>query len=342
VDSPLAFVLDQLYLITVVVFAVASFVILRRSRREPGSPGRLSLAGVRTAATASVVSGLVVVVVLVAIAWVFRGLSQPGYYYGDGPRPAPPQADPRSLAIGIVYGLFWLVSVPFVAFLAVLDSYAIWPPRLEKQARVSMSHAVLGILFSASLLGMSIFIRLQVDDAIASAAERDAREASGDVAREVEARSTGLSMEVKVVDVELGATTQNGRIVARLTLDVTIRSATAIDLRDTTSGGKDQALELLPAYAPGAGYSPPMYLEWAEVPSHIPAGFEGTYRVDVPVAGTIPAGQMQPDPVTTGEWEARLTLLDRSPGPARVTLNGPVTLWFETSAAFTVSDGPSA
>jgi hypothetical protein len=244
------------------------------------------------------------------------------------------------LAIGILSGLFWLLSVPFVAFLAVLDSYAIWPPRLEKQARVSMSYAVLGILFSASLLGMSFFVRLQVDDAIASAAERDAREASAEVAREVEARSAGLSMEVTVVDVELGATTQNGRIVSRLTLDVTIRSATAIDLRDTTEGGEDQALELLPAYAPDAGYTPPMYLEWAEVPSHIPAGFEGTYRLEVPVAGTMPAGHMQPDPVTTGEWEARLALFDRSPGPARVTSNGSVTLWFETSTAFTVSDGP--
>jgi hypothetical protein len=143
------------------------------------------------------------------------------------------------------------------------------------------------------------------------------------------------------VDVQLGAPTENGRIVSSLTLDVTVRSAADIELRSAEDGFAMNLLLLNPAFAPHAGYTPPMYLEWKELPTHIPAGFEATYRLDVPVSGTFPAEQsLQPDPVTTGPWSADLVLYDRSPEPARITSVGPIEPYYQTSTSFTVSARP--
>jgi hypothetical protein len=340
VASVLDFVRDQLYPITAVVFATASFgLILRSRRRRP--PDDVPLAGLRTAAIASVVSAALLAVGVLAIAWVLRGLLTWTYYYGDGPAPTPPQVDPTTQLLNALSLLAWFVSVPVVTFLVVLDLYAMRPPRPEGPSRVALPYGALGVLISALLFAVTLYIPVAVDDANATAAARDAardaRAASEELARYVEERSAGLSIEVTVVDVGFGAATQKGRIVEHVTLDIRLRSATAIALPTSEDGFGSNLLQLYPAYAPDAGYTPPMYLEWKDLPADITAGFDATFRLDVPVTGTFPADQTQPDPVTSGSWSAELMLHDRSPEPARTTSVGPVEPYYSTSTTFVIS-----
>ena len=327
---------DQLYLIAVVLFAAVSLVIIRRSRRGEALPGSVFVTGLRTAAIASAVSAALLVTVLLAIAWALRGLFVSSYYYGDYPAPTPPQVDLTTQAMSALYWLLWLISVPGVSFLAVLDLYALRPPPPRGPARVAVPYGALGVLTSALLLGATLYVPVLVDDANASAAERAARAASENLARDVEARSAGLSLLVTVVDVGFGAETENGRIVEHMTLDISIRSATDIALRGSEHGFGSNLLLLNPAYAPGAGYTPPMYLEWDDLPIDIPAGFTDTFRLEVPVTGTFPTGHTQPDPVTSGPWSADLMLFDRSPGPALMTTVGAVEPYYKTSTKFEV------
>jgi hypothetical protein len=334
--SVLDLVGDQLYLIAVVLFAAASLVIIRRSRRGGAPPGSVSVTGLRTAVIASAVSAVLLMAVLLAIAWVLRGLSGSTYYYGDYRAPTPPQVDLTTQAMSALYWLLWLISVPGVTFLAVLDLYALRPPRPQRPARVAVPYGALGVLTSALLLGATLYIPVLVDDANAAAAERDARAASEELASDVEARSAGLSLDVTVVDVGFGAATANGRIVEHMTLEISVRSATDIALRGSDAGFGSNLLLLNPAYAPDAGYTPPMYLEWEELPLDIPAGFADSFRLDVPVTGTFPTGHTQPDPVTSGPWSADLMLFDRSPEPARITTVGDVEPYYQTSANFEV------
>jgi hypothetical protein len=334
VESVLDFVGDQLYLVTVAAFAVASLGIISWSRRrQPRSSGRFGLAGLRTAAIASVVSVVILALLLII------GLNLIGGLVGSGYTTSTPQpVDPAGLARDSIIGLLWLVSIPGVTFLAVLDLYAVRPPRPEDQAGVAKWYAVLGTLCSLLLMGGALLVPVLIDDAAASAAAskaaRDAREETDNHTREVEARSAGLALEVSVVDAELGAPTDGGKIVEQLTLDITVRSATEIELRQGPDGFGSNGLLLDPAYAPDAGYTPPMSLELKGLPTVIPAGFSATYRLDVPVDGTLP----EADPVTTGPWSARLVLYDRSPGRTFKTSVGSITLWYETSTDFTVFD----
>ena len=337
-ESVLDFVGDQLYLIAVGIFAVASFWILVRSRRkQPRSSNNVGLPGLRTAAIASVASVAILALVIFALGWLLRGIFWDTYPTTS----TPPTADPAGRANESIIGLLWLASIPGVTFLAVLDLYAFRPPRPEEQAGAAKSYGVLGTLCSLLLLGGALLVPVLIDSAAASAAERDAREETDNVARQVKARSAGLAMEVSVVDADLGATTENGKVVEHLTLDITVRSATEIELRREEDGSGSNLLLLNPAYAPDAGYTPPMYLKLKGLPPVIPAGFSATYRLDVPVDGTFPADLLpQPDPVTTGPWGAELVLYDRSPGPTRITSTGPTTLWYQTSTDFTISDVP--
>jgi hypothetical protein len=333
VESVLDFVRDQLYLIAVGIFAVASFGIISWSRRRQlRSSGRFGLAGLRTAAIASVAAVVILALVLLPIGWLVSRLTYP--------TSTPQPMDPAVLALDAIVGLLWLVSIPGVTFLAVLDLYAVRPPRLENQAGAAKSYAVLGTLCSLLLMGGALLVPALIDGAAASAAARDAQEETASHTREVKARSAGLALEVTVVDAELGAPTENGKFVEQLTLDITVRSATEIELRQGDNGLGSNGLLLDPAYAPDAGYTPPMYLDLKELPTHIPAGFNATYRIDVPVEGTFPADHLQPDPVTTGSWGATLVLYDRYPGRTFKTSVGSFTLWYETSTDFTVSDAP--
>lgn len=331
-ESVLDFVGDQLYLVTVAAFAVVSIGIINWSRRrQPRSSGRFGLAGLRTATIAGVVSVVILALLLII------GLNLIGGLVGSGYTTSTPQpVDPAGLARDAIVALLWLVSIPGVTFLAVLDLYAILPPRPEDQAGVAKSYVVLGTLCSLLLMGGALLVPVLIDDAAASAAAsaaaRDAREETDAHTREVEARSAGLSIVVTVVDAELGAPTANVKIVEQLALDISVRSATEIELRQGDDGFGSNRLLLDPAYAPDAGSTPPMYLELRELPTVIPSGFSATYRLDVPANETFPDA----DPVTTGPWGATLVLYDRSPGRTFKTSVGSFTLWYETSTDFTV------
>jgi hypothetical protein len=329
----LDFVVDQLYLILVAAFAVASFAIMRSRRREQRSRGTVGLAGVRTAAIASVVSVVVLALVTIVVVLTLGGLirAATGSAYSAA---APPTIDPASQARDILFGLLWLMSIPGVTFVAVLDLYAISPPG-PNDPRAAQRYAVIATLFSFLLLAGALFVPVLVDEANASAAERDAEQAFVQLRHDIEARSAGLSMVVDVVDADLGGPTQNGRIVEHLTLDITVRSATDIELR--TVGDQNLRLESEGPRADGTTYgtNAVIYLDWGELPAHMPAGFNATYRLEVPIA---PEDQRKTDPAATGSWKAVLGLQDRSPGPARVTSMGRLELRYETATSFIVSD----
>jgi hypothetical protein len=147
VESVSAFVVDQLYLITVAVFAVASLWIIGWShRRQPPPSGRVGLAGLRTAALASVVPVAVLLLLLLIVLAAFGGLI--GAITGSGyATPAPPTEDPGSGARDNLIALLWLVSIPGVTFLAVLDLYAIRPSGRQNHAADAKSFAVVGPTF---------------------------------------------------------------------------------------------------------------------------------------------------------------------------------------------------
>jgi hypothetical protein len=107
--------------------------------------------------------------------------------------------------------------------------------------------------------------------------------------------------------------------VEHLTLDVTVRSATDIRLRQTKEGVVNQAIWISPS--PPRGFSVDV-TGGVGLPTHIPAGFDTTYRLDV-VGG---------HPATTGPWEARLLLI--GPDDAGSPIH------YETTTSFTVADAP--
>jgi hypothetical protein len=291
----LEFVVDQLYLIAVAVFAGASFVIIRRSRRgghaSSGTPG---VAGLRTAAIASIMPVLILALLVMALGWLLRGLFWDSYP-GSAP---PPVVDPVKQVADNLIALLTLVAIPGVTFLAVLDLYAVRPPRPEHRSGDAKSFAVLGTLFSLVLFGGTLLVSTMIVEAVDAAARRDAEAAASAQtdaeAAAREARSAGLSIEVTVADVEVGPQTEQGRVLTRLTLDVTVRSATAIDLSQAKRG-VEAGLLLYNGNAADvrAGLALPYYGEITEgmgLPAHIPAGFETTYRLDVPTAWSCPKG----------------------------------------------------
>jgi hypothetical protein len=341
VESVLHFVGDQLYLIAVAVFAVASFGIISWSGRgQLRSSGRTGLAGVRTAAIASAVPVVILVLLLLIIVVPLNGLI--GGLVGSGYTASTSRpVDPAGLARDAIVGLLWLVSIPGVTFLAVLDLYAVRPPRPEDQAGAAKSYAVLGTLCSLLLMGGALLAPVLIEAAAASAALRDKEAAFDQLQREIDARSAGLTMEITVVDANFGAPTQNGRVVEHLTLDVRVRSATEIDLRQGEDGIGRQSLWLMSqgprADGTTSGTNAVVDADLQEMPTHIPAGFDATYRLEVPVA---PEERQPPNPAATGTWTAFLSLQDRSPGPARETSIGWLELSYETTARFTVTDAP--
>jgi hypothetical protein len=333
-------VVDQLYLITVAVFAVASFgIILRSRRRRPPSSDRVGLAGLRTAVLASIVPVAILALVLLIVALTLGGLI--GTFAGSGyTAPTPPTVDPVSRARDNLIGLLWLVSIPGVTFLAVLDLYAIWPPGSE-DAGAAKRYAVRGTLFSLFLLGVGLLAPVLFDEAAASSAKRDAEVAFDQLQRDIEARSAALSVEVTVVDAGLGAGTKNGRVVEHLTLDVRVRSTTDIELRQGADGIGQQVMWLQAdgLRADGIiGTLARVDIDWEELPVHMPAGFDTTYRIEVPIKRSEQFDAT--NPAATGSWRLIMYLQDRSPGPERLTSMGLRELDYETRTDFTVADTP--
>ena len=313
--SVLDFAADQFYPIAFAVFAAASTWIILRSRRRhaAGSSGAVGVPGMRTAAIATVATVVVVVLFGFALAWVFRGLFSDGYYYGDSPPPAPPPLEPLALLGSVLLPVTW-IAVPF---LAVLDVYAVWPSPSGDGAGAA-GRAVLGL----SLVAVSLLVGSRIQGAVASAAG-DATRVEDE--RALEARSAGLSIEVAVVDATLGRSTDHGRVVSDLTLDIRVRSTTDIQLVEAKPGNDNHWINL---YTPDAlGVQPEQGLE---LPTHLPAGFDGTYHLEVPV-DELTSGRT--NELTTGPWEAHLGLY----GPSDDTGSQVI---YSTTTHFTVPDTP--
>ena len=178
--SVLDLIADQFYPIVFAVFAAASaWIILRsRRRRAAGSSGTVGVAGIRTATIATVATAVLVMLVWFALAWVLHRLLD-GYYYGDGPRPAPPPLTPLALLGSVLLPVTW-VAVPF---LAVLDVYALWPARSDDRAGAA-ARAVLGLF----LVAVSVLVGSKIRGAVATATGEATKVADE---RALEARSAG-------------------------------------------------------------------------------------------------------------------------------------------------------
>ena len=194
--------------------------------------------------------------------------------------------------------------------LAVLDLYAIEPPRPGDRPG-----AVKRALLGQSLVLMAILVGGGIHTAMHAAAAEQAltedRAAWAAEMRAVEARSTGLSIVVTILDVTLGETTDNGRIVFHLTLDVRVRSTTSI--RQAREDLANQVIWLEPPQAP-----------YVEITDEYPSdAHRRGPRQDVPSRSAHCQIQCRPGPADDGAvgdhaapHRARLKLgiADRSPG----------------------------
>jgi hypothetical protein len=265
---------DQLFLIVLAIFAVASLVIVGSLRTRLRASIAADPRGMRNAAIAGVALSA-----LPAFANTFLAAAY-----------LVPTSRQGFVADYLLLPFLYLASL---VSLAVLDSYAIWPARPGKGSG-AVGRGLLSLLF----VGAGVLATAAVASGAARVAEQTAQ---AEESQAVKARSAALSMVITVVDAELGASTVNGRIVSHLTLDVAIRSTTDIELRQDEPGFGYNWITLVP---PGTGFSvqPEGGLG---LPAHIPAGSEETYRLEVPVE------ELRLDPAdgyTTGVWTALLFL----------------------------------
>lgn len=212
-------------------------------------------------------------------------------------------------------GLLTFLLIAGATALAVLDVYAIWSPVRPTRAGAA-GRALIGLILVGSFAAFfSGIVRdldsAAVDEAIAADQRAEA------------ARSAGLSMRVAVVDTQLGAVNENGQLVSRLTLDITVRSTTTIQLLPLTEPDfVNQETWIGPADFVSVD------LGVLGLPTHMRAGFEETYRVVVPLSADVAA-----EYYTTGPWAARLKLIglyDKEGSP----------ITYRTTATFTVPAVP--
>jgi hypothetical protein len=180
---------------------------------------------------------------------------------------------------GVVLSAFLLIA------LSVLDVYAIWPP-VRRTFGDAAGRATLGVILAVVLVGFWSGIRSGLNSATSPSAAA-VNEYLAAERRAVEARSAGLSIHVAVLDVTLGATNSNGRLVSYLTLDITVRSTTQIQVFPlnesdpiTTQGGWIRRADSL-------GFN--VTRGFLGLPAHIPAGFDETYRVKAPLSTRVGA-----------------------------------------------------
>ncbi len=272
--SLLLWLVDQVFLIVLAIFAAGSLVIVGSLRTRLRASIAADPRGMRNAVIAGVALSA-----LPAFANTFLAAAY-----------LVPTSRQGFVADYLLLPFLYLASL---VSLMVLDSYAIWPARPGKGSGAA-GRGLLSFLF----VGAGVFATASVASGAAQVAEQTAR---GEESQAVKARSAALSMAITVVDAELGASTAKGRIVSHLTLDVAIRSTSEIDLRQDEPGFGYHWISVVP---PGTGFSvqPEGGLG---LPAHIPAGSDETYRLEVPIDELrLDAA----DEYTTGTWTALLFL----------------------------------
>ena len=279
--------------------AVSLALIIWSARRRPAGPRAGVFAGLIPGLTA----GVLVFVPVLLLYVIFESLSPPGDRW-------------RGFGLEVLQAFVFIVG-PIT--LAVLDLYAIAPP-IQQSLPAAVGRAVLGVILIISLTAVFSGITTTLD----SAAHEEYLAAQQ---RALEARSAGLSMEVVVVDTVLGDVTDKGRAVSHLTLDITVRSATTIQLLPLTEPDLvNQVVVIGPVDAPIHMAS--FHIEGLGLPTHIRAGLDETYRVSAVLFTAV-----NPEYFTTGPWRARLDLTGLYDQEGY-----PIT--YETTTAFTVSGDP--
>jgi len=304
------FLSDNFYLIAVAL-AGASYAIARRATGKRDRAATSAWSGIGPALTAGLLSSA-----LLTISWVVLNpllvIAYSGEQLFDLLRP------------------LWL-STAGVTTLAVLTVFAIWP------ARPGDRSAATGRALTGGLV--ATFAILMIGGAIGSANGREAEaerlEADAAETRAIEARSAALSIGVTVVDARLAEPSQyGGRIVTHLSLDIHVRSMNDIQLIDGESGA-NHWMNFSPETISTMGVEP---VEELALPTHLPAGFDASYRLEVPIdeltwSDVAISGREPLDQFTTGPWMARLSLYGaHDPGTPEVI--------YTTTTPFIVAETP--
>lgn len=201
--------------------------------------------------------------------------------------------------------------------LCVLDVYALFPPARRTGAG-AIGRAFVGVVLSVGLFGVILNAYTTMNGVAGDAYLEEQR-------RAVAARSEGLSLEVAVVGVKLGAVNENGRLVDNITIDLTVRSADDVQLHEPhpAPGGDNQEMRIGPATFPTFNPSSGLHL-----PTLIPAGFEETYRI----TARLSADELA-EYYVAGPWEARVYLYG-------LLDDDNLTMDYRVTTTFTVSGMP--
>jgi hypothetical protein len=297
VETELRFVAGLVPPVAIGAFVAGSLaLILWSARRSPAG----SNAGVFSGLVPGVTAGVLLFVPAVILYAVVASLDPAASRFDD-------------------FGQEALLAFVFIVgpiTLAVLDLYAIWPPVRRTRAGAA-GRAFVGVILVVSCTTLLAWIVTALDSAAFDeylAAEK----------RALEARSAGLSMEVAVVDTVLGDSTDNGQVVSRLTLDITVRSTTSVQLLPLTEPEfVNQELWIGPAGFVSVGVGA------VGLPTYIRAGFEETYRVYPVLSNEIGIDE----DYTTGAWEAKLDLIG-------LYNEAGSSITYRAASTFTVHAGP--
>jgi hypothetical protein len=294
-SSTLSFLGDLVQPIALGGFVVASLVLIARSARTRRATSSADgLPGMRPALSAGI---------LVSVPLVFLSVLLESHF------------NPGSTLLETALLPFLLIAGPVV--LAVLDVYAIWPP-VRRTVAGAVGRAAVGVVLAFALFTLvtQIHTTVRIAELDEHLVERRAA---------IAARSQGLSIEVAVVGAKLGAVKENGRLVDSITIDLTVRSADQIQLREAypEAFSFNEQARIGPASFVAFDVSRGIHL-----PTLIPAGFEQSYRL----TASLSTAEFREEYVA-GPWEARVTLF----GPLD-EMN--LTIDYAVMTTFTVSDTP--
>jgi hypothetical protein len=286
----LRFLYENFYL-SALTFAAASYAVTLVASRRRSNRSTTASVGRWPALTASLVAATLYMFLLVALNPLAYLLSPDSVFE--------------------ILRLPWLFTAGIVA-LTVLVVFAIWPPPGERDRSAAAGRALAGALIAVismasvdGMLGSAAATQAEADRVASEAAEQS----------DITTRSEALSIAVSVVDARLAESSQyGGRIVSHLSLEIEVRATRAIELVGP-DGGISNWMNLSADSVSSGGVQPQ---EPLDLPTLLPAGFETTYRLEVPIdeltSGDVPVPGFEPaDQFVTGPWTARLSLYGAHP-----------------------------